>query len=157
MVQLQLAAPSAEPALQIIDGDNDWMQGRGPWGLMTLGWIMGKPKPLGRWTEKVLRITQRCPLAASGLKADTVANQGSLRQKAILGSGVVHVCFHPKDAPNDATNGVCGCQWTWSTTVKPSKSRTKKLGINDILADLQARTARPGRTLPRPRFKPEFA
>jgi hypothetical protein len=31
-----------------------------------------------------------------------VANQGSVREKAILGNGVVHVCFHPKDA-NDAT------------------------------------------------------
>ena len=47
-----------------------------------------------------------------GLKADTVANQGSVREKAILGHGVVHVCFHPKD-PNNATKGVCG--WTWST------------------------------------------
>ena len=62
MVQPQLAAPSAEPALKIIHGDNDWMQGRGPQGLITLGWIMpvkGKPKALGHWTEKVLRITQR--------------------------------------------------------------------------------------------------
>ncbi len=115
MVQPQLAAPSAEPALKIIHGDNDWMQGRGPQGLITLGWIMpvkGKPKALGHWTEKVLRITQRCPLA--GLKADLVANQGSVREKAILGTGVVHVCFHPKD-PNDASKGVCG--WTWSTPV----------------------------------------
>jgi hypothetical protein len=48
--QPQCAAPSAEPALQIIHGDNDWMQSRGPQGLITLGWIMpvkGKPKPLG--------------------------------------------------------------------------------------------------------------
>ena len=132
MVQPQLAAPSAEPALKIIHGDNDWMQGRGPQGLITLGWIMpvkGKPKPLGHWTEKVLRITQRCPLA--GLKADLVANQGSVREKAILGNGVVHVCFHPKD-PNDATKGVCG--WTWSTPVKPTKSQTKRLGMNVNLA-----------------------
>ena len=113
MVQPQLAAPSAEPALKIIHGDNDWMQGRGPQGLITLGWVMpvkGKPKPSGHWTEKVLRITQRCPLA--GLKADLVANQGSVREKAILGTGAVHVCFHPKD-PNDASKGVCG--WTPSS------------------------------------------
>ena len=132
MVQPQLAAPSAEPALKIIHGDNDWMQGRGPQGLITLGWIMpvkGKPKPLGHWTEKVLRITQRRPLA--GLKADLVANQGSVREKAILGNGVVHVCFHPKD-PNDAIKGVCG--WTWSTPVKPTKSQTKRLGMNVNLA-----------------------
>ena len=71
MDQPQLAAPSAEPALKLVHGDNDWMQGRGPQGLITLGWIMpvkGKPKPLGHWTEKVLRITPRCPLA--GFKAD---------------------------------------------------------------------------------------
>ena len=132
MVQPQLAAPSAEPALKIIHGDNDWMQGRGPQGLITLGWIMpvkGKPKPLGHWTEKVLRITQRRPLA--GLKADLVANQGYVREKAILGNGVVHVCFHQKD-PNDATKGVCG--WTWSTPVKPTKSQTKRLGMNVNLA-----------------------
>ena len=110
MVQPQLAAPSAEPALKIIHGDNDWMQGRGPQGLITLGWVMpvkGKPKPSGHWTEKVLRITPRCPLAV--LKPDTVVNQGSVRQAANLGKGVVHVCFHPKD-PNDAAKGVCG--WT---------------------------------------------
>ena len=84
-----------------------------------MAWIMpveGKPKPLGHRTEKVLRITQRCPLA--GFKADTVANQGSVRQKATLGDGVVNGCFHSKD-PNDATKGVRG--WTrpsrtWSTT-----------------------------------------
>ena len=49
MVQPQLAAPSAEPALKLVHGDNDWMQGRGPQGLITLGWIMpvkGKPS---RW------------------------------------------------------------------------------------------------------------
>jgi hypothetical protein len=55
MVQPQRAAPSAEPALQIIHGDSEWMQGRRLRGLITLGWIMpvpveGKPKPLGhRW------------------------------------------------------------------------------------------------------------
>jgi hypothetical protein len=46
MVQPQLAAPSAEPALKLVHGDSDWMQGRGPQGLITLGWIMpvkGKP------------------------------------------------------------------------------------------------------------------
>ena len=132
MVQPQRAAPPAEPALQITHGDCDWMQGRGPQGLITLGWIMpvkGKPKALGHWTEKVLRITQRCPLA--GLKADLVANQGSVREKAILGSGVVHLCFHPKD-PNDASKGVRG--WTWSTPVKPTKSQKKRLGINANLA-----------------------
>ena len=91
--------------------------------------VKGKPKPLGHWTEKVLRITQRCPLA--GFKADLVANQGSVREKAILGNGVVHVCFHPKD-PNDASKGVCG--WTWSTPVKPTKSQKKRLGINANLA-----------------------
>ena len=125
MVQPQLAAPSAEPALKLVHGDNDWMQGRGPQGLITLGWIMpvkGKPKPLGHWTEKVLRITPRCPLA--GFKADSVANQGSVREKAILGNGVVHVCFHPKD-PNEASKGVCGR--TWSTPVKPTKSRMLSL------------------------------
>ena len=135
MVQPQLAAPSAEPALKLVHGDSDWMQGRGPQGLITLGWIMpvkGKPKPLGHWTdsaEKVLRITPRCPLA--GFKADSVANQGSVTEKAILGNGVVHVCFHPKD-PNDASKGVCG--WTWSTPVKPTKSQSKRLGINANLA-----------------------
>ena len=129
MVQPQLAAPSAEPALKLVHGDNDWMQGRGPQGLITLGWIMpvkGKPKPLGHWTEKVLRITPRCPLA--GFKADSVANQGSVTEKAILGNGVVHVCFHPnlvpKD-PNDASKGVCG--WAWSTPLKPTKSRLLSL------------------------------
>jgi hypothetical protein len=30
MDQPQLAAPSAEPALKMIHGDNDWMQGRSP-------------------------------------------------------------------------------------------------------------------------------
>jgi hypothetical protein len=50
------------------------------------------------------------------LKADTVANQGSVREKAILGNGVVYLCFHPKD-PDDATKGVCG--WTWSTLSAP--------------------------------------
>jgi hypothetical protein len=117
MVQPQCAAPSAEPELQIIHGD--WMQSRGPQGLLTLGWI----------TPVKGVITKRCPLA--GLKADLVANQGSVREKAILGNGVVHVCFHPKD-PNDATKGVCG--WTWSTPVKPTKSQTKRLGINVNLA-----------------------
>ena len=128
MDQPQLAAPSAEPALKLIHGDNDWMQGRSPQGLVTLGWIMpvkGKPKPSGHWSEKVLRITPRCPLAV--LKPDTIVNQGSVRQKAVLGKGVVHVCFHPKD-PNDAAKGVCG--WTWSTTVKPTKMQRQKLGIN---------------------------
>ena len=132
MVQPQCAAPSAEPALQTIHGDNDLMQSRGLQGLITLGWIMpvkGKPKPLGHSTEKVYRITKRCPLY--GLKADTVANQGSVREKAILGNGVVHRCFHPKD-PNDARKEVCG--WTWSTPVKPTKSQTKRLGINVNLA-----------------------
>ena len=127
MVQPQLAAPSAEPALKLVHGDNDWMQGRGPQGLITLGWIMpvkGKPKPLGHWTEKVLRITPRCPLA--GFKADSVANQGSVREKAILGNGVVHVCFHPKD-PNDASKGVCGWTWSTGTPVKPTKSRMLSL------------------------------
>ena len=97
-----------------------------------MGWIIpvkGKPKPSGHWTDKVLRITPRCPLA--GFKADLVANQGSVREKAILGKGVVHVCFHPKD-PNDAAKGVCG--WTWSTTVKPTKIQKQKLGINANLA-----------------------
>ena len=120
MVQPQLAAPSAEPALKLVHGDSDWMQGRGPQGLITLGWIMpvkGKPKPSGHWTDKVLRITPRCPLAV--LKPDSVVNQGSARQAAILGKGVVHVCFHPKD-PNGAAKGVCG--WTWSTPVKATKS-----------------------------------
>ena len=65
----------------------------------------GQAEVGGHLTEKVLRITQRCPLAR--LKADLVANQGSVREKAILGNGVVHVCFHPKD-PNDASKGVCG-------------------------------------------------
>jgi hypothetical protein len=76
MDQPQLAAPSAEPALKMIHGDNDWMQGRSPQGLVTLGWIMpvkGKPKPSGHWTDKVLRITPRCPLAV--LKPDSVVNQ----------------------------------------------------------------------------------
>jgi hypothetical protein len=91
--------------------------------------VKGKPKPSGHWTEKVLRITPRCPLA--GFKADLVANQGSVREKAILGKGVVHVCFHPKD-PNDASKGACG--WTWSTPVKPTKSQSKRLGINANLA-----------------------
>jgi hypothetical protein len=90
-----------------MSGDNDWMQGLSPQGLITLGWIMpvkGKPKPFDHWTQKVLRITPRCPLA--GFKADLVANQGSERQPeaAVLGRGVVHVCFHPKD-PNDAAKG----------------------------------------------------
>ena len=83
VVQPQRAAPSAEPALQVIHGDNEWMQGRGPRALTTLGSLMtvkGKPKPHSHWTDKVLRITPQCPLA--GLKADTVANQGSVRQKA---------------------------------------------------------------------------
>jgi hypothetical protein len=91
--------------------------------------VKGKPKPHGHWTDKVLRITPQCPLA--GLKADTVANQGAVRETAVLGSGVVHVCFHPKD-PNDATKGVCG--WTWSTAVKPTKAQKRKLGINVNLA-----------------------
>ena len=73
MDQPQLAAPSAEPALKMIHGDNDWMQGRSRWIMP----VKGKPKPLGLWTEKVLRITQRRPLA--GLNADLVANQGSMR------------------------------------------------------------------------------
>ncbi len=85
-------------------------------------------KPSRHWTDKVLRITQRCPLA--GLKADLVANQDSVREKAILGKGVVHVCFHPKD-PNDAAKGVCG--WTWSTPVKPTKLQKQKLGINHMM------------------------
>ena len=44
MVQPQRAALSAEPALQIrvTHGDSDWMQGRGPRGLITLGRIMPK-------------------------------------------------------------------------------------------------------------------
>jgi hypothetical protein len=67
----------------------------------------------------------------AGFKADLVANQGSVREKAILGKGGVHVCFHPKD-PNDASKGVCG--WTWSTLVKPTKSQSKRLGINANLA-----------------------
>ena len=97
-----------------------------------MGWVMpvkGKPRPSGHWTEKVLRITPRCPLAV--LKPDTVVNQGSVRQAAILGKGVVHVCFHPKD-PNDAAKGVCG--WTWSTPVKPTKAQKRTLGINVKLA-----------------------
>ncbi len=40
-------------------------------------------------------------MAVTVLKPDTVVNQGSVRQEAILGKGVVHVCFHPKD-PSDA-------------------------------------------------------
>ena len=93
--------------------------------------VKGKPKPHGHWTDKVLRITPRCPLA--GLKADTVANQGSVRETAVLGNGVVHVCFHPKpEDPNDATKGVCG--WTWSTAVKPTKAQKRRLGINVNLA-----------------------
>ena len=60
----------------------------------------------------------------AGFKADSVANQGSVREKAILGNGVVHVCFHPKD-PNEASKGVCGR--TWSTPVKPTKSRMLSL------------------------------
>jgi hypothetical protein len=66
MDQPKLAAPSAEPALKMIHGENDWMQGRSPQGLITLGWIMpvkGKPKLSGHWTDKALRITPRCPLA----------------------------------------------------------------------------------------------
>ncbi len=65
--------------------------------------MTGEPKPLGHWTEKVHRITKRCPGPLYGWKADTVANQGSVREnlKAILGNGVVHLCIHPKD-PNDA-------------------------------------------------------
>ena len=105
--------------------------------------VKGKPKPLGHWTEKVLRITQRCPLA--GLKADLVANQGSVREKAILGNGVVHVCFHPKD-PNDASKGVCG--WTWSTPVKPTKSRMLSLSplrtlLPRVMTSNRARYDRP--------------
>ena len=76
MDQPQLAAPSAEPALKMIHGESDWMQGRSPQGLITLGWIMpvkGKPKPSGHWTDKVLRITPRGPLAV--LKPDSVVNQ----------------------------------------------------------------------------------
>ena len=38
--------------------------------------------------------------------------------------GAVHVCFHPKD-PNEASKGVCGR--TWSTPVKPTKSRMLSL------------------------------
>jgi hypothetical protein len=111
MVQPKRAAPPAEPALHIIHGDSDWMQGQGLRGADNMGWIMldharlGQAEAGGHWTEKVLQITQRCPLA--GLKADLVANQGSARENAILGNGVVRVCFHPKD-PNDATKGVCG-------------------------------------------------
>ncbi len=77
--------------------------------------VKGKPKPSGHWSEKVLRITPRCPLAV--LKPDTIVNQGSVRQ-----------------ANDAAAKGVCGCQWTWSTTVKPTKiqkqSFKQKLGIN---------------------------
>jgi len=47
-----------------------------------------------------------------------------------VGNGVMHVCFHPKD-PND-TKGFCG--WTWSTTVKPTETQKRKLGINVNLA-----------------------
>ncbi len=67
--------------------------------IITLGWIMpvkGKPKPLGHSTERVHRITERCHLA--GLKPDTLANQGSVRQnlKATAGDGVVHSVLPPK-------------------------------------------------------------
>jgi hypothetical protein len=106
MVQPQRAAPPADHALQIIHGDNDCMQGQGLRGADDIALDHarhGQAEASGHLTEKVLRITQRCPLA--GLKADSVANQGSVREKAILGNGVVHVCFHPKDA-NDATKGV---------------------------------------------------
>ena len=99
MVQPQLAAPSAEPALKIIHGDSDWMQGRGPQGLITFRWIVpvkGKPKPSGHWTEKVLRITQRRPLgwveSGLGRKSRLCEGEGNL----LLGNGVVHVCFPPK-------------------------------------------------------------
>ena len=88
MVQPQLAAPSAEPALKIIHGDSDWMQGRGPQGLITLRWIVpvkGKPKPSGHWTEKVLRITQRRPLgwveSGLGRKSRLCAGEGNLGQR----------------------------------------------------------------------------
>ena len=49
----------------------------------------GQAEAGGHWTEKDLRITQRCPLA--GLKADLVANQGSVREKAILRNGRTRV------------------------------------------------------------------
>ena len=82
MVQPQRAAPPAEPALQIIHGDNDCMQGQGLRGADNIALDHdharhGQAEAGGHWTEKVLRITQRCPLAE--LKADLVANQGSVR------------------------------------------------------------------------------
>ena len=89
MVQPQLAAPSAEPALKLVHGDNDWMQGRGPQGLITLGWIMpvkGKLKPSGHWTEKVLRITPGAvPLgwvqSGLGRKSRLCDGEGNLGQR----------------------------------------------------------------------------
>ena len=80
MVQPQRASPPAELALQIIHGDSDCMQGQGLRGADNIGLDHarhGQAEAGGHWTEKVLRITQRCPLA--GLKADLVANQGSVR------------------------------------------------------------------------------
>jgi hypothetical protein len=50
MVQPQRASPPTEPAVQIIHGDSDWMQGQDLLGLITLSRIIpvkGKPKPLG--------------------------------------------------------------------------------------------------------------
>ncbi len=102
MVQPQCAALSAEPALQTIHGDNDWMQSRGLQcniqGLITLGWIIGwiidgQAEAAGSLDRELegLSVTKRCPLY--GLKADTVANQGSVREslKSILGNGVVYL------------------------------------------------------------------
>ncbi len=129
VVQPQRAAPSAEPALQVIHGDSEWMQGRGPRALTTLGWLMtvkGKPKPHGHWTDKALRITPRCPLA--GLKADMVANQGSVRETTVLGNGVVHRVLPPKGPERRYKR----CLWLYVEHRRETnkKAQKRRLGIN---------------------------
>ncbi len=75
----------------------------------------------------------------AGLKADTVANQGSVRETvtvtAVLGNGVVHVCFHPKD-PNDAMFKLYK-RSLWLDVEhrrETNKAQKRRLGINVNLA-----------------------
>ncbi len=104
MVQPQLVAPSAEPALKIIHDDSDWMQDCDPQGLrlVTLGWIMPvhvcpSRASLSHDSSRVIGPTRFFGSHRGApwlLKPDSVVNQGSVRQAAILGKGVVRVCFH---------------------------------------------------------------
>ena len=79
MVQPQRAAPPTEPALQIIHGDNDCMQGQGLRGADNCARSCPSRASRSRWSLDREGSSDHTAVPLGWVESDLVANQGSVR------------------------------------------------------------------------------